>query len=152
MRACRSTQGRETQANIKLASKQTVKQPVLWLASELIPNKFINKNSSWSPLITKWWRLQPLMCIMWIIDKLSSSTSEVPDDASKAGAAVTGDSTLHWLSVVSPQIEWIPTSCITSPHSSFSERRKILSFRQIVCNEPSSVHMWVLALCWSLCY
>ena len=151
MRACRSTQGRETQANIKLASEQTVKQPVLrrqnWFRTSLSIKIVLGLL-----LITKWWRLQPIMCVVWIIDKLSSSTNEVPDDASKAGAAVTGDSTLHWLSVVSPQIEWIPTSCITTPHSSFSEQRIILSFRQIVCNEPSRAHMWVLARCWSLCY
>lgn len=133
-------------ANIKMASKQTAKQPAGPLASELIPNKFINKNSSWSSLITKWWRLQPIMCIVWIIDKLSSSTSQVPDDASQAGAAVTGDAMLHWLSVVSPQIEWIPTSCLT--HSSLPLNRESFWVLDKLCAMSQAV---LTCGCCSLC-
>ena len=81
------------------------------MASELILNKFINKIVLGFLQYHEMMTTPSLMCIVWIIDKLSSPTSEAPDDASKAGAAVTGDITLHWLSVVSPQIEEIPTSC-----------------------------------------
>ena len=81
------------------------------MASELILNKFINKKLLGFLQYHEMMTIPSIMCIVWIIDKLSSPTREAPDDASKAGAAVTGDITLHWLSVVSPQIEEIPTSC-----------------------------------------
>ena len=81
------------------------------MASELILNKFIHKIVLGFLQYHEMMTTPSIMCIVWIIDKLSSPTREAPDDASKAGAAVTGDITLHWLGVVSPQIEEIPTSC-----------------------------------------
>ena len=68
----------------------------------------------------------------------------IPDDASQAGAAVTGDAMLHWLRVVSPQIEWIPTSCIT--HSSLPLNRESFWVLDKLCamSQAVSAHMWVL--------
>ena len=93
------------------------------MASELILNKFIHKIVLGFLQYHEMMTIPSIMCIVWIIDKLSSPTREAPDDASKAGAAVTGDITLHWLGVVSPQIEEIPTSCITTPHTHLSLNR-----------------------------